>query len=132
MDPTIQPWDLGVAHEEPPVKVQGGALRTWSYPSDVEQVFVHLVSQGPPEGNPIKTSIDLNQGPNNTPQKIQIHSGKGRLRQVRFMLETPGESNAVFIRSQNPIEFPFDASVSETMVDSNEYNMSPEILIQGV
>mmetsp|Transcript_43352 Transcript_43352/g.52535 ORF Transcript_43352/g.52535 Transcript_43352/m.52535 type:complete len:294 (-) Transcript_43352:178-1059(-) len=124
------------------VRVQGGALKTWSYPSpDLERVFVELESDGPPEGNPLRAQIELNQGPDNTPWRMDIYSGKGRLRPCKFWVETPGETNAVFIRNIGPLEFPFNAGVGtemeedgsdSTMVVSEDlFQMSSDYIVQG-
>eukprot|EP00586_Coscinodiscus_wailesii_P022566 CAMPEP_0172518334 /NCGR_PEP_ID=MMETSP1066-20121228/290754_1 /TAXON_ID=671091 /ORGANISM="Coscinodiscus wailesii, Strain CCMP2513" /LENGTH=478 /DNA_ID=CAMNT_0013300703 /DNA_START=141 /DNA_END=1578 /DNA_ORIENTATION=- len=125
-----------------PVRVQGGALKTWSYPSpDLERVFVDLESDGPPEGNPLRAQVELNQGPDNTPWRMDIYSGKGRLRPCKFWVETPGETNAVFIRNIGPLEFPFNAGVGtemeedgsdSTMVVSEDlFQMSSDYIVQG-
>lgn len=58
---------------EPAVRVQGGALKTWSYSDpEIERVYVAMTTEGPPEGNPLKVDVELNQGPDNTPQKMKI------------------------------------------------------------
>ena len=129
----------------PDVKVQGGALKTWSYPtSELERVFLAVNSEGPPEGNPVNILVELHQGPDNTPQTMDIYSGKGRLRPFKGWIETPGGSSAVFIRNQSPIEFPVFAKVGAEMTDDTGtiakglasvsesiFQMSPEVIVQG-
>mmetsp|Transcript_19638 Transcript_19638/g.27770 ORF Transcript_19638/g.27770 Transcript_19638/m.27770 type:complete len:279 (+) Transcript_19638:119-955(+) len=121
-------------------RIQGGALRTWSYPeADLERVFIALNTDGPPEGNPLKVNIELNQGPDNTPQKIDVYSGKGRLRPFYAVIETPGGSSAVFIRNNAPLEFPATAKVEPQMEGDKSllalteqiYEMDEPIIIQG-
>jgi len=124
------------------VRVQGGALKTWSYSDPtVERVYVAMETEGPSEGNPLKCSLELNQGPDNCPQKLQIYSGKGKYRPYKMWIETPGDSCAVFIRNLSPVEFPIVAAVGsetpETAVNGivpiadEIYIMSPEQLVQG-
>lgn len=100
-----------------------------------------MTTEGPYEGNPLKCSVELNQGPDNCPQKLQIYSGKGKYRPFKMWIETPGDSCAVFIRNLSPIEFPIIAGVgSETpeaadnsvaAIADEIYRMSPEQLVQG-
>jgi len=124
------------------VKIQGGALRTWAFPSaDLTRVYLDMTTFGPPEGYPLNVHIDLNEGPDNTPQTIDIYSGKGRLRPFKCWIETPEGKSACFIRNKSPIEFPVSARVGAEMtsedytgiVEASEalYEMSPEMLIQG-
>lgn len=127
-----------------PVRVQGGALKTWSFSADrLDRVFLHLESdtEGPPEGNPMTVSVDLNQGPDNTPQKLEIISGKGKLRPLKLVIETPGDGAAVFIRNTGPLEFPVFAGVGSEPSDdgfaglesaSNVlFDMDGGVIIQG-
>jgi len=132
-------WD-----QMPPVTVQGGgALKTWSFPiADIERVYLAMNSQGPAEGNPLKVHIDLNQGPDNTPQRMSVYSGKGNYRKCKFWIETPGGYSSLFIRNNAPLVFPISASVgleransdrAESILASSEdlYEMSPDDLVQG-
>mmetsp|Transcript_1898 Transcript_1898/g.2732 ORF Transcript_1898/g.2732 Transcript_1898/m.2732 type:complete len:312 (+) Transcript_1898:89-1024(+) len=136
-------WDATL-EALPVTHLQGGALRTWSYPStEMDRVFISLNTDGPPEGNPLKVKIDLNQGPDNTPQIVNVYSGKGRLRPFNCIIETPGEGGAVFIRNLSPVEFPSNAKVLPLMADDDDpdttifaaeksmYDMDEEMLLQG-
>jgi len=124
------------------VRVQGGALKTWSYSDPtVERVYLTMTTEGPMEGNPLQCTLELNQGPDNCPQKLQIYSEKGDARPYKMWIETPGDSCAVFIRNTSPVEFPIIAGVGsetpETAVNGilpiadEIYAMSPEQLVQG-
>mmetsp|Transcript_9177 Transcript_9177/g.13328 ORF Transcript_9177/g.13328 Transcript_9177/m.13328 type:complete len:335 (-) Transcript_9177:351-1355(-) len=135
----------------PPTKIQGGALRTWSFPtSDLDRVYLALTTEGPPEGpvegNPLNCSVTLNQGPNNAPQIMNVRSEKARLRPFFAMIETPRGSNTVFIRNLTPMSFPALARVGPNPEDvmegygntpdlvdiSNQiYSMGRETIIQG-
>lgn len=130
----------------PPVTVQGGALRTWSFPSaQLERVYYAVETEGPPEGNPAKVDIYLGQGPDNTPQIMNIYSGKGALRPIRGWIETPGGASTIFIRNQSPLEFPVKAvvggelkgGISDAGIGGLEqastalFDMCPEQIVQG-
>ena len=106
---------------DPPILVQGGSLRTWSYRSpSVEQVQVVLST----EGRPLDADIELWHGPDNTPCKMRVYVENGQLRPFSAVIETPRGPNTVAIRNIGEIEFPIAANVVADMVD----NPSPECL----
>lgn len=102
-------WDTAT-----PVTVQGGSLRTWSFPS-VERVQVLLKT----EGRPLQANIDLWQGPDNTPQKMAIYIEDGDLRPFSAVIETPRGNNAVAVRNTGAIEFPLSACVEADVKDGS-------------
>eukprot|EP00545_Synedropsis_sp_CCMP1620_P011321 CAMPEP_0119031208 /NCGR_PEP_ID=MMETSP1176-20130426/41426_1 /TAXON_ID=265551 /ORGANISM="Synedropsis recta cf, Strain CCMP1620" /LENGTH=683 /DNA_ID=CAMNT_0006987599 /DNA_START=40 /DNA_END=2092 /DNA_ORIENTATION=+ len=102
-------WDTST-----PVTVQGGSLRTWSFPS-VERVQVLLKT----EGRPLQANIDLWQGPDNTPQKMAIYIEDGDLRPFSAVIETPRGNNAVAVRNTGAIEFPLAACVEADVKDGS-------------
>jgi hypothetical protein len=101
-------WD-----SSPPVTIQGGALRTCTFPGS-ERLAVFLMADGNRGngGGVLKAKIDLNQGPDNTPFMMEIYSGKGNYRPFKAVIETPGSPSSLFIRNIAPIEFPLVAHVS--------------------
>lgn len=127
----------------PMTLVQGGALRTWSFPTmTMGRVNIALTTQGPKEGNPLNCDLSFNEGPDNTPQRMRIYSGKGRLRPYKMWIETPRDTSAVFIRNLAPMEFPLEAKVgveSEELpiqgsihgITDDMYEMSKPNVIQG-
>ena len=127
----------------PVTKIQGGALRTWSFPTmTMSRVNLALTTEGPPEGNPLNVDVQFNEGPDNTPQRMRIYSGKGRLRPYKMWIETPSDTAAVFIRNLAPLEFPCVAKVGTEpedvppMDNMNEmtdaiFDMSKPTVIQG-
>jgi hypothetical protein len=94
-------WD-----QSTPIIVQGGSLRTWSFPA-VERVQVLLRT----EGRPLQANIDLWQGPDNTPQKMAVYIEDGDLRPFSAVIETPRGHNAIAIRNTGALEFPLAACV---------------------
>ncbi len=98
----------------PPILVQGGSLRTWSYKSPlIEQVQVVLSS----DGRPLDADIELWHGPDNTPCKMRIYVENGRIRPFSAVIETPRGPNTIAIRNIGQIEFPLAANVVSEIVD---------------
>jgi hypothetical protein len=92
-----------------PITVQGGSLRTWSYNTpDVERVICHLNTE---ENRFMEATIQLCQGPDNTPQGMKVTVGKGKIRPFKVVIEAPGGNSAIFIRNRGPLEFPLTARV---------------------
>ena len=102
----------------PAVKIQGDALRTWSFTTHrVERVQVFLKS----EGRPINANIECWQGPDNTPLRLNVSIEDGNLRPFSAIFETPRETGqSVAIYNTSPMEYPFEAAV-EAEVDGYQY-----------
>ena len=80
----------------PPIIIQGGSLRTWSYKSPyVEQVQVKLES----EGRPVDSDIELWHGPGNTPCKMRVYVENGNARPFNAIIETPRGPNTIAIKN---------------------------------
>jgi len=108
--------------------VQGGALRTWSFPTmTMGRVNIALTTQGPKEGNPLNIDLQFNEGPDNTPQRMRIYSGKARLRPFKMWIDTPADTSAVFIRNLSPLEFPCEAKV-----DTEYEDLPPHETIENI
>jgi hypothetical protein len=126
------------------VKVQGGALRTWPF-GNVERLLVNIVSDVPPshyEGRLVKCNIDLCTGPDRTPMKMKIYSGKGKYRPFKAVVEIPGGYSSLFIRNTGELEFPVIATVNAASgggegsneavaLDQDIYEMSKPQTLQG-
>lgn len=118
-----------------PVTVQGGSLRTCSFASpSVERVQVLLKT----EGRPLNANVELWQGPDNTPQTMEIFIEDGSVRPFSAVIETPRGSNAIAIRNTSPLEFPLSACVEADngtaglgMVTRNLSDKSTPRTIQG-
>jgi len=97
------------------VLVQGGSLKTWSFPSSlVDRVQVVLTT----DGRPLDADVQLWQGPDNTPCKMRVYSEDGSTRPFSAVIATPyGGDNTVAVRNIGQIEFPIAASVSAKNVD---------------
>mmetsp|Transcript_1050 Transcript_1050/g.1327 ORF Transcript_1050/g.1327 Transcript_1050/m.1327 type:complete len:303 (-) Transcript_1050:216-1124(-) len=97
-------WD-----EATPVTVQGGSLKTWSFPNPVmERCHVALRT----EGRPLDADLELWQGPDNTPMKMRVYVEDGGLRPFGAIIETPRGPNTVAVRNIGQLEFPMETIVS--------------------
>ena len=65
------------------VHVQGSSLRTCAFDESVERMQVLLRT----EGRPLNANVELWQGPDNAPQRIQVYLEDGSLRPFRTVIE---------------------------------------------
>jgi hypothetical protein len=101
------------AAETDGVTVQGDTLRTCSFDEAVERVQVFLKT----EGRPLTANVELWQGPDNTPQKVQVYLEDGLERPFSAVIESPGGSNAIAIRNTGMQEFPLIAHIQTDTED---------------
>lgn len=114
-------WDSGS-----PVTVQGGSLKTWSFADPrVERVQVLLKT----EGRPLKSNIELWQGPDNTPYKLDVYLEDGDLRPFGAVIDIPGGSNSISVRNTGQLEFPISACIEADASGPRE--MGKGRVIQG-
>jgi len=91
-----------------PVQVQGGSLKTWSFPgSNVERAQIVLGTMG----RPLNAKIELWQGPDNNPYKVDVYLEDGSLRPFKAIIELPGGSNTIAVQNEGHLEFPLLAKV---------------------
>lgn len=90
-----------------PQLVQGSALTSYTFGSEVESVQVLLKTS---ERN-MKAKIELTQGPNQVKQYIEIYASVGYKNPFYAIIKTPGPNTAIRVINQNTVEFPFDAWV---------------------
>merc|ERR1711871_1157640 len=102
---------------EESVLVQGNALKSFEFGSEVESVVVLLKT----EQRNMKAKIELTQGPNQVKQIFELYSSVGYKNPFYAVIQTPGSNNAIRVINENTVEFPFDAWVVpyETDVDGS-------------
>lgn len=97
-------------------QVQGGSLKTWTFADPrVQRAQVVLETQG----RPLNSKIELWQGPDNSPYKLDVYLEDGNLRPLKAMIELPGSSNTIAIRNEGQIEFPLSATVEAGSQDGS-------------
>jgi predicted secreted protein len=95
-----------------PVRVEGGSLRTWSFVTPaIERVQVLMKS----EGRPIHATLDLWQGPDNSPMQMKVYIEDGDFRPFNAIIETPGDQNSIAIRNTAQMEFPMAAALEANL-----------------
>ena len=94
--------------------LQSGSIRTWSYKSyDVNRVQVNLKSNG----RPLDATVELWNGPNNSPSKMRVYLQDGYKYHFNTVIETPTFSNTVAIKNIGTAEFPLSANVRSYDID---------------
>lgn len=96
--------------------VQGGkSLKMWNLANDsIDRVSVMINNDG---GVPLSANVEVWQGPDTAPMKLQIASEDGHTYPFSAVLETPNTHNSIAIRNMSPMEFPMGACVVADIED---------------
>merc|ERR1719475_10057 len=120
----IAPTGAGLEHQV--VNVQGGSLKTWSFPSPMQDQ-AHIILSS--DGNPLDSEINLWHGPNNSPIKVRVYSEDGAMRPFATVVDTLRGSHTVAVRNTGQVEFPLTAEVFPDSVRTP--NPAEGVIIQG-
>jgi hypothetical protein len=96
--------------------VQGGkCLKTWNIMNnDIDRVSVMLNN----DGIPLSATVEVWQGPESTPIRLQVASDDGQNYPFSAVLETPNKHNSIAVRNMSPMEFPMGACVVADVEDA--------------
>ncbi len=96
--------------------VQGGkCLKTWNIMNnDVDRVSVMLNNNGVP----LSATVEVWQGPESTPMRLQVASDDGLTYPFSAVLETPNKHNSIAVRNMSPMEFNMGACVVADVEDA--------------
>ncbi len=96
--------------------VQGGkCLKTWNIMNDnIDRVSVMLNN----EGVPLSATVEVWQGPESTPMRLQVASDDGNTFPFSAVLETPSKHNSIAVRNMSPMEFAMGACVVADVEDA--------------
>lgn len=90
------------------INVDGGALRTFSFPPGVQAVVVEIWS----EDFPCYADVELWDGPNAVKQAAEIYTDSGYDRPWSAIIENPRfDSATIAVRNVGPLEFPLKVCV---------------------
>ena len=91
-----------------PIQIQGGkVLRTWSLPFATEYAQVLIKT----DDRSLHCDLQLWEGPDNIPQKMNVYVGYGRKRPIRALISTPESNSAIALRNIGPLEYPVSAGL---------------------
>jgi hypothetical protein len=95
--------------------VQGGkCLKTWNISNDaIDRVSVMINN----EGVPLSATVEVWQGPESTPMRLQVASDDGLNYPFSAVLETPNKHNSIAVRNMSPMEFAMGACVVADVED---------------
>lgn len=109
--------------DAPPTTIQGGALQTWWFSNTaIKCIEVTLTT----EGCTLDADIQLWNGPDTTPHKIQVSGEDGSKWPFTALIAAPSGPNTVAVRNTGVIEFPIFAHIKHDLVDRGTADLAAE------
>lgn len=99
--------------------VQGGNSTIYPSKPNLHSVGVMLRT----DGKPLNATIELNQGPRNSKQYIELSTNYDLHHPIFITIPTLGSSNDVEILNAGPVEFPLSASIYPHIIE-NDFSAS--------
>jgi len=101
-EPPMAALPVEIPASTPGVRVDGGAIRSFTIEPGTEQVEVVLKT----EGKQLNAKIEMLNAPNNPKQVYECFTNKGELDSVVMAFNTPDAGNTIRFINLAPVEFP--------------------------
>ena len=98
-----------------PARVEGKTLKTWDIGDEaIARAQLSIKSSG----RPVHSRVELWHTPSYIPTKMSVYTEDANVRPIDCLIETPKHPKTVAVFNEGPMEFPFDATVAPTGLDS--------------
>ena len=87
--------------------VQGGSLKTFSLPSNVNAAQVTITS----DGLPVNAKVELWGTSTQVKQLAEVYNDNGQTRPFSAIIDVPGGENTIAVRNTGPMEYPIRVAV---------------------
>ena len=87
--------------------VQGGSLKTFTLPSQVNAAQVTITS----DGLPVNAKVELWGSSTQVKQLAEVYNDNGQSRPFAAIIDVPGGENTIAIRNTGPMEYPIQCVV---------------------
>jgi len=85
-----------------PYTIDGGALKTFGFDHEVQQVYIEISS----DGLPVNARVELWQGPSNTKAIANIYTDHGLRRPWSALIPCPGYGASICVLNVGPMTYP--------------------------
>ena len=87
--------------------VQGGSLKTFTLPSNVNAAQVTITS----DGLPVNAKVELWGTSTQVKQLAEVYNDNGQTRPFSAIIDVPGGENTIAVRNTGPMEYPIQVAV---------------------
>lgn len=89
------------------ITVQGGSLKTFKLPSQINAAQVTIKS----DGLPVNAKVELWGTSSHVKQVAEVYNDNGQTRPFAAIIDVPGEENTIAVRNTGPLEYPIEVVV---------------------